>query len=70
MPASWFPILGDRHDFAQWMSELVGKIKATPRRPGVAEIRIPSERATRERELRRAQGIVLERKVIAEIASL
>jgi LDH2 family malate/lactate/ureidoglycolate dehydrogenase len=47
-----------------------GKIKATPRRPGVAEIRIRSERATRERELRRAQGIVLERKVIAEIDSL
>jgi LDH2 family malate/lactate/ureidoglycolate dehydrogenase len=52
------------------MSELVFKIKATPRRPGVDEIRIPSERAARERELRRAQGIVIERKVIAEIDAL
>lgn len=58
------------NDFAQLMSELVYKIKVTPRRPGVDEIRIPSERATRERELRRAQGIVLERKVIAAIDAL
>ena len=57
-------------DFARLMSELVDKIKATPRRPGVDEIRIPSERAARERELRREQGIVLERKVIAEIDAL
>ena len=58
------------NDFAQQMSELVRKIKATPRRPGVEEIRIPSERAARERDLRRAQGIVLERKVIAAINAL
>ena len=57
-------------DFAQQMSELVSKIKNTPRQPGVEEIRIPSQRAARERELRRVQGIVLERKVIAEIEAL
>lgn len=58
------------NNFAQLMSELVQKIKTMPRRPGVDEIRIPSERATRERELRRVRGIVLERKVISEINAL
>jgi LDH2 family malate/lactate/ureidoglycolate dehydrogenase len=48
----------------------VRTIKATPRQPGVDEIRIPSERAQRERELRRKQGIVIERKVIESIVAL
>jgi LDH2 family malate/lactate/ureidoglycolate dehydrogenase len=50
------------------MSELVRRIKATPRQPGVGEIRIPSERARRER--RRLEGIVLERKVIDALNAL
>ncbi len=57
-------------NFAAQMSELVRSIKATPRRPGVDEIRIPSERAGRERELRRSQGIVLERKIFASLQAL
>ena len=57
-------------NFKQQMSELVRKIKATPRQPGVDEIRIPSERAQRERERRRDEGIVLERKVIEALQAL
>jgi len=57
-------------NFAEQMSELVRKIKSTPRQPGVAEIRIPSERAARERERRRAEGIVLERKVVDSLEAL
>ena len=38
------------------MSQLVKAIQATPRRPGVEEIRIPSQRAFRERERRRAEA--------------
>ncbi|MBC7779793.1 MAG: Ldh family oxidoreductase [Proteobacteria bacterium] len=57
-------------DFEAQMSELVAKIKATPRQPGVDEIRIPSERARREREQRRVEGIVVERKVIASLEAL
>ncbi|MGE5523071.1 MAG: Ldh family oxidoreductase [Rhodospirillaceae bacterium] len=57
-------------DFKRQMSELVRKIKDTPRQPGVEEIRIPSERARRERELRRSQGIVIERKVVESIEAL
>jgi LDH2 family malate/lactate/ureidoglycolate dehydrogenase len=51
-------------DFEAQFSELIARIKATPRQPGVDEIRIPSERAFREREQRRAEGIVLDRKVV------
>ncbi|MGH8619956.1 MAG: Ldh family oxidoreductase [Burkholderiales bacterium] len=57
-------------DFKRQMSELVRKIKATPRQPGVAEIRIPSERAGREREQRRREGIVLDRKVVESLRAL
>jgi len=57
-------------DFPAQMAELVAKIKATPRRADVDEIRIPSERAFRERERRRAEGIVLDRKVVASLDAL
>lgn len=57
-------------DFRKQMSALVQKIKATPRQEGVEEIRIPSERAYRERERRRKEGIVLERKVIDALNAL
>jgi LDH2 family malate/lactate/ureidoglycolate dehydrogenase len=50
------------------MSRLVEAIQATPRRPGVEEIRIPSQRAFRER--RRAEGILVDRAVIAALEAL
>ena len=56
--------------FSKQMAELVEKIKATPRQPGVDEIRIPSERASSERERRRAEGIVLERQVVDSLKAL
>jgi LDH2 family malate/lactate/ureidoglycolate dehydrogenase len=51
--------------FTRQVSELIDRLKATPRQPGVEEIRIPSERAFRERERRRVEGIVSARKVDA-----
>jgi LDH2 family malate/lactate/ureidoglycolate dehydrogenase len=57
-------------EFKTQMSELVRRIKATPRQPGIDEIRIPSERARRERERRRVEGIVLERKVLDALNAL
>ena len=65
-PAAMLP--GD--DFAARMAELVESIKATPRQPGVEEIRIPSERAFRERERRRIEGIVIDRAVITALDAL
>jgi LDH2 family malate/lactate/ureidoglycolate dehydrogenase len=54
--SAWEPVRGQ-------MSQLVKVIQATPRRPGVEEIRIPSQRAVRER--RRAEGILVDGAVIA-----
>jgi LDH2 family malate/lactate/ureidoglycolate dehydrogenase len=48
----------------------VKAIQATPRRPGVEEIRIPSQRAFRERERRRAEGILVDDAVIAALKAL
>jgi len=56
--------------FAEQMSQLVKAIQATPRRPGVEEIRIPSQRAFRERERRRAEGILVDAAVIAALKAL
>jgi LDH2 family malate/lactate/ureidoglycolate dehydrogenase len=58
------------NDFAAQMSGLVRSIKETPRQPGVADIRIPSERAFRERTRRRVEGIVIDRAVIAALRAL
>ncbi len=57
-------------EFPDHMAGLVDKIKATPRRPGVDEIRIPSERAFRERERRRIEGLVFDLKVVESLNAL
>ena len=57
-------------EFKRQMSEYVRQIKAAPRQPGVDEIRIPSERAMRERERRRREGIVVDRKVVESLQAL
>src|SRR5262249_12132825 len=56
--------------FAAQMTELVKSIQATPRQPGVEEIRIPSQRAFRERERRRAEGILVDRAVVTALRAL
>ncbi len=56
--------------FAGQVSELMAAIKATPKQDGVEEIRIPSERAFRERERRRREGIVIEQKVVDALNAL
>jgi LDH2 family malate/lactate/ureidoglycolate dehydrogenase len=56
--------------FAEQVTALIDAIKATPRKAGVDEIRIPSERAFRERERRRREGIVLEKKVVDALNAL
>ena len=56
--------------FEAQMAELVDRVKATPKQPEVDEIRIPSERAFRERERRRVEGIVLDRVVVDALNAL
>ena len=56
--------------FARQMADLVKAIQATPRRPGVEEIRLPSQRAFRERDRRRAEGILVDDAVIDALNAL
>jgi LDH2 family malate/lactate/ureidoglycolate dehydrogenase len=56
--------------FKQYLSTLLAEIKATPRQPGVSEIRIPSERAFAERERRRKSGITLDTRIYQRLLAL
>ena len=56
--------------FARQMADLVKAIQATPRRSGVEEIRVPSQRAFRERDRRRAEGILVDNAVIEALNAL
>ena len=50
-------------DFKRELTDTLARIKAVPRQPGVDEIRLPSERAFREREMRRSSGIEIDRAI-------
>jgi LDH2 family malate/lactate/ureidoglycolate dehydrogenase len=56
--------------FTAELEELLTKIRDLPRQPGVSEIRIPSERGFREREIRREQGILVKRQVVERLRQL
>ena len=57
-------------EFKRQVSELIDRLKATPRQPDVADIRIPSERAFHERERRRVEGLVFDRAVVEALHTL
>ena len=57
-------------DYRRELTAMIQRIKTTPRRPGVAEIRIPSERAFRERAQRLRDGIVIDRAVYDALQAL
>ena len=57
-------------DFKQQVTELIDRIKATPRQPSVDEIRIPGERAFRAREKAVREGIEIDRTVFDALAAL
>jgi LDH2 family malate/lactate/ureidoglycolate dehydrogenase len=56
--------------FTSELEELLTRIRALPRQPGVSEIRIPSERGFREREIRRRQGIVVKKQVVERLRAM
>lgn len=56
--------------FKAELGELLMKIKSLPRQPGVSEIRIPSERGFRERDIRRKQGILVNKHVVARLRQM
>jgi LDH2 family malate/lactate/ureidoglycolate dehydrogenase len=57
-------------EFKRQVSELVARVQATPRQPGVDEIRIPSQRAFRERARAGADGIDIDRQVYDALITL
>jgi LDH2 family malate/lactate/ureidoglycolate dehydrogenase len=63
-------LLMPAEEFGRQINEMLAKIKALPRQQGVEEIRIPSERAFRERKIRRKEGVTLDRQVYEKIAAL
>lgn len=56
--------------FRSELEELLLGIKSLPRQPGVPEIRIPSERGFHEREIRRVQGILVNRRVVERLKAM
>jgi LDH2 family malate/lactate/ureidoglycolate dehydrogenase len=63
-------LLADLDEFKQQLGELIERIKATPRRPEVNEIRIPGERAFHSRERALREGIEVDRAVYEALATL
>jgi LDH2 family malate/lactate/ureidoglycolate dehydrogenase len=57
-------------DYRRQMSATLAEIKATPRLPGVEEIRLPSERAFRARARNRRDGIVIDRRIFEALNNL
>jgi LDH2 family malate/lactate/ureidoglycolate dehydrogenase len=57
-------------EFQRDMSEMLARVKATPRQPGVNEIRLPGERAFRERARHRRDGIEIDRQIYDALTAL
>jgi LDH2 family malate/lactate/ureidoglycolate dehydrogenase len=57
-------------DFQRDMSEMLARVKAAPRQPGVDEIRMPGERASRERARNLKDGIEIDRKIYDALLAL
>src|SRR5258706_7430457 len=54
-------LFGPADTFERQVTQLIERIKATPRQPGVDDIRIPSERAFRSRERALREGLEIDR---------
>ena len=57
-------------NFRRDMSEMLARVKAAPRQPGVDEIRLPGERAFRERARSLREGIEIDRKIYDALRTL
>lgn len=65
-PALFMPV----EEFTSQLEELLSEIRTLPRQPGVDAIRIPSERGFREREIRRRQGILVNKRVVERLRGM
>src|SRR5205085_4485915 len=57
-------------EFRRDMSAMLERVKATPRQPGVDEIRLPGERSARERIRLRREGIEIDRKIYEALLAI
>ena len=57
-------------DYRRDMSAMLARIKATPRQPGVDEIRLPGERSARERARHLKEGIEIDKKIYDALLAL
>jgi LDH2 family malate/lactate/ureidoglycolate dehydrogenase len=57
-------------DFRSDTSAMLAKVKATTRQPGVDEIRLPGERASRERARHLREGIEIDRKIYQSLLAV
>jgi LDH2 family malate/lactate/ureidoglycolate dehydrogenase len=65
-PGLFMPV----EQFTAELEELLAKIRDLPRQPDVSEVRVPSERGFREREIRRKQGIVVKKAVVERLRAM
>src|SRR5262249_30686809 len=63
-------LIGPEDVFKAQVTELIERVKATPRQAGVDEIRIPSERAFRSRERLLREGLTIDRLVFDSLVAL
>jgi LDH2 family malate/lactate/ureidoglycolate dehydrogenase len=63
-------LLGRADVFHRRVTQLIDHIKATPRQPGIDEIRIPSERAFQSRERALREGLTIDRLVFDALTAL
>ena len=70
LPPSGPDLFGPADAFERQVTQLIERIKATPRRPGVDDIRIPSERAFRSRERALREGLEIDRMVFDALIAL
>jgi LDH2 family malate/lactate/ureidoglycolate dehydrogenase len=63
-------LVGPADVFNERVTQLIDRIKATPRQAGVDEIRIPSERAFRSRERALREGLDMDRLVFDALVAL
>jgi L-2-hydroxycarboxylate dehydrogenase (NAD+) len=63
-------LFGPEDVFNRRVTELIERVKATPRHGGIDEIRIPSERAFRSRERALREGIEIDRPVFDALVAL
>ena len=63
-------LFGPADAFERQVTQLIEHVKATPRQPGVDDIRIPSERAFRCRERALREGLEIDRVVFDALVAL